>query len=193
MDFFPPPPMMKGKGRGKSFTAHTRGPNSSIASSVDDEKEDTGKGKGGKGIGMGRRIFVTKIPDELTDGDLKQYFLQFGELDDLFVPLKNPYADGDHSHKNIAFVTFKEQKVFEEILQRTTYEVKEGLFIVVDKAMEQKGSKGKGKNRNSGSWSQDNYYGAARRSSGFGMPPYGGMPYGPASFRGRESYSFGAW
>lgn len=62
------------------------------------------------------------------------YFEQFGELTDLFVPLRNPNAVGDEAHKGIAFVSFKEKDDYDEILSRDKYEIKPNQFIVVDKA-----------------------------------------------------------
>lgn len=46
------------------------------------------------------RVFVTRISEELTKEDLEAYFCQFGELTDIFVPLKNPNSDiKDGQHK----------------------------------------------------------------------------------------------
>jgi len=54
------------------------------------------------------RVFVTRIAETLTKEDLQAYFQQFGELTDIFVPLKNPMNQYDDSHKGIAFVSFKD-------------------------------------------------------------------------------------
>merc|ERR1719491_2058307 len=48
-------------------------------------------------------------------------------------------------HKGIAFVSFKEREVYEEVLSRDKYEIKPEVFIVVDKAAGKEPRKGKGK------------------------------------------------
>ncbi|CAD7943327.1 unnamed protein product [Amoebophrya sp. A120] len=83
----------------------------------------------------GNRVFVTRISEDLTKEDLEAYFCQFGELTDIFVPLKNPNSEQkDSSHKGIAFVSFKDKDTYEEVLSRDKYEIKPNVFIVVDKA-----------------------------------------------------------
>lgn len=52
------------------------------------------------------QVFVTRISETLTKEDLQAYFQQFGELTDIFVPLKNPMNQYDDSHKG-GFVRFK--------------------------------------------------------------------------------------
>jgi len=73
--------------------------------------------------------------EELTKEDLEAYFCQFGELTDIFVPLKNPNSDvKDGQHKGIAFVSFKDKDTYDEVLSRDKYEIKPNIYIVVDKA-----------------------------------------------------------
>ena len=82
----------------------------------------------------GNRVFVTRVAEELTKEDLEAYFTQFGELTDIFVPLRNPNAEPqDGMHKGIAFVSFKDRETYEEVLSRDKYEIKPDVFIVVDK------------------------------------------------------------
>lgn len=109
---------------------------------VVDMARPKGKGKGEKGPffttemnEQTHRIFVTRVADELTKEDLEQYFGQFGELDDLFVPLRNPCNPSDQTHKGIAFVSFKDKDSYDEVLSRDQYEIKPDCFIVVDKAV----------------------------------------------------------
>mmetsp|Transcript_12929 Transcript_12929/g.31508 ORF Transcript_12929/g.31508 Transcript_12929/m.31508 type:complete len:231 (+) Transcript_12929:660-1352(+) len=109
-----------------------------------------GGGKGSSSAGSneeGNRVFVTRISEDLTKEDLEAYFCQFGELTDIFVPLKNPNSElKDQSHKGIAFVSFKDKDTYEEVLSRDKYEIKPNIFIVVDKAAgKEPRSKGKGK------------------------------------------------
>ena len=84
----------------------------------------------------GNRVFVTRVAAELTKEDLEAYFAQFGELTDIFVPLRNPNAEPqDGMHKGIAFVSFKDRETYEEVLSRDLYEIKPGVFIVVEKVL----------------------------------------------------------
>jgi RNA recognition motif-containing protein len=108
------------------------------------------KGKGKGKAAMGRRIFVTKIDPTLTEGTLRQYFEQFGALDDLFVPRKNPTVPHDKRHKSIAFVTFRNQRDYDEVTSRPRYEIRRGMWVVVDaaKGLEESSGKGTGKGGN---------------------------------------------
>ena len=82
----------------------------------------------------GNRLFVTQLAEELTKADLEAYFSQFGELTDIFVPLRNPNAEPqDGMHKGIAFVSFKNHKTYEEVSRKDKHEIKPDVFIVVDK------------------------------------------------------------
>lgn len=127
----------------------------------------SGKKGGKKGGKSPFRVFVTKIPENLTHDDLTSYFAQFGGIDDLFVPLRNPGVKGDRSHKNIAFVSFANETVYNEVLSRREYEVKQGVFVVVDKAMSlDEGKTGSSNERSkggSGKWGgKDKGYGGKK-------------------------------
>jgi len=82
------------------------------------------------------RVFVTKIGSTITKDNLIEYFSQFGSLADCYVPISN---NPSQPHKGIAFVSFRDPRIAEEVLKRPSYEIKPGQFIVVDKANERMG------------------------------------------------------
>lgn len=72
---------------------------------------------------FGAQVFVTRLAEQVTKDDLRTYFEQFGELTDLFVPLRNggPGPDGKERHKGIAFLSFRDYEPFVEVLSREKY------------------------------------------------------------------------
>jgi len=70
---------------------------------------------------------------------LIEYFTQFGELQDCYVP--DATVPG-MPHKGIAFVSFLNPRIADEVLRRESYEVKPGQFVVVDKANARGGDDG---------------------------------------------------
>eukprot|EP00931_Biecheleriopsis_adriatica_P017870 TRINITY_DN12671_c0_g1_i1.p1 TRINITY_DN12671_c0_g1~~TRINITY_DN12671_c0_g1_i1.p1 ORF type:complete len:390 (-),score=78.34 TRINITY_DN12671_c0_g1_i1:61-1176(-) len=104
------------------------------------------------------RLFLTKVPQEVTKADLEAYFLQYGELDDVFVP-----GNG----KGIAFVSLKDASLVHHVLQQKEHFVKAGVSVLVDQAMDRPGTGGKGgKDRKGGKGGFD----FARQQ----QPAYGG-------------------
>ncbi|XP_031094276.1 RNA-binding protein Musashi homolog 2 [Ipomoea triloba] len=72
----------------------------------------------GRGLptrGMGRKIFVGRLPQEATVDDLRQYFGRFGRILDVYVP-KDPKRTG---HRGFGFVTFSEDGVADRVSRRT--------------------------------------------------------------------------
>lgn len=62
-----------------------------------------------------RKIFVGRCTEDMTTDDLRQYFMQYGEVTDVFIP--KPF-------RAFAFVTFADDQV------RVT--LNDGLWIWVD-------------------------------------------------------------
>ncbi|KAK1287576.1 hypothetical protein QJS10_CPB19g01779 [Acorus calamus] len=58
----------------------------------------------GPSRGMGKKLFVGKLPQEASSEDLRQYFGRFGQITDVCVP-KNLKKAG---HRGFGFVTFAE-------------------------------------------------------------------------------------
>ncbi|GAA0156720.1 hypothetical protein LIER_38329 [Lithospermum erythrorhizon] len=64
--------------------------------------------------GMGKKIFVGKLPQEATAEDLRLYFGKFGHIMDVYVP-KDPKRTG---HRGFGFVTFAEDGVADRVSRR---------------------------------------------------------------------------
>lgn len=65
--------------------------------------------------GMGKKIFVGRLPQEASAEDLRQYFGRFGHIVDVYVP-KDPKRTG---HRGFGFVTFSEDGVAERVARRS--------------------------------------------------------------------------
>ncbi|XP_028760489.1 heterogeneous nuclear ribonucleoprotein A/B-like [Neltuma alba] len=65
--------------------------------------------------GMGKKIFVGRLPPEATADDLRQYFGRFGRILDVYVP-KDPKRAG---HRGFGFVTFAEDGVADRVSRRS--------------------------------------------------------------------------
>jgi len=65
------------------------------------------------------RLFLTRVPPEVTTVDLQAYFEQYGQLQDVFIP---------NGGKGIAFVSFADQSKAMEVLQTRQHIVKEGQY-----------------------------------------------------------------
>lgn len=62
-----------------------------------------------------RKIFVGRCTEDMTTDDLRQYFMQYGEVTDVFIP--KPF-------RAFAFVTFADDQV--------SVTLNDGLWIWVD-------------------------------------------------------------
>ncbi|KAJ8770698.1 hypothetical protein K2173_021345 [Erythroxylum novogranatense] len=72
-------------------------------------------GRGEPARGMGKKIFVGRLPQEATAEDLRQYFGRFGHILDVYVP-KDPKRSG---HRGFGFVTFAEEGVADRVSRRS--------------------------------------------------------------------------
>ncbi|CAJ1327251.1 unnamed protein product [Effrenium voratum] len=90
---------------------------------------------GSSGQPVPGRLFLTKVPQEVTKADLEAYFGQFGELADVYV----------HG-KGIAFVSLKDPLVSQQILQNKEHFVKPGVSVLVDQALDRP-AKGNGEGK----------------------------------------------
>lgn len=86
------------------------------------------------------RLFVTKVPPNLQKEHLREYFSQFGETTDVYVPS----VPGSQNHKGIAFISFADPSSVRAALTRGQHEIY-GSFVVVDKAAPRGAEKGGGK------------------------------------------------
>eukprot|EP00439_Symbiodinium_sp_Y106_P008052 s489_g1.t1 len=85
----------------------------------------------GAGAPVPGRLFLTKVPSEVTKMDLEVYFGQFGELADVYV----------HG-KGIAFVSLKDPMVAQQILQNKEHFIKPDVSVLVDQALDRPSGKG---------------------------------------------------
>ncbi|XP_057972417.1 uncharacterized protein LOC131160600 isoform X2 [Malania oleifera] len=72
-------------------------------------------GRGESIRGMGKKIFVGRLPQEASAEDLRQYFGRFGRILDVYVP-KDPKRTG---HRGFGFVTFAEDGVADRVSRRS--------------------------------------------------------------------------
>mmetsp|Transcript_20461 Transcript_20461/g.37323 ORF Transcript_20461/g.37323 Transcript_20461/m.37323 type:complete len:406 (-) Transcript_20461:77-1294(-) len=73
------------------------------------------------------RLFLTKVPPDVTSEDLTVYFQQYGELEDVYIP---------PGGKAIAFVSFKDPSTAVAVLQAPVHEIKTGSSVTVDAAID---------------------------------------------------------
>ncbi|XP_057762864.1 heterogeneous nuclear ribonucleoprotein 1 isoform X1 [Arachis stenosperma] len=71
-------------------------------------------GRGEPSRGIGKKIFVGRLPPEATSEDLRQYFGRFGRILDVYVP-RDPKRSG---HRGFGFVTFAEDGVADRVSRR---------------------------------------------------------------------------
>ncbi|KAK9053241.1 hypothetical protein SSX86_029873 [Deinandra increscens subsp. villosa] len=119
-------------------------------------------GRGESARGMGKKIFIGRLPQEANVEDLRMYFGRFGRILDVYIP-KDPKRSG---HRGFGFVTFAEDGVADRVSRRS-HEIC-GQQVAIDSAtpVDDGGSSG-------GSHYMDN----------IPEPAYGG--YGPMRAYGR--------
>ncbi|KAG1330710.1 DAZ-associated protein 1 [Cocos nucifera] len=131
-----------------------------------------GRGYFGPPRGMGRKIFVGRLPQEASADDLRQYFSRFGRILDVYVP-KDPKRSG---HRGFGFVTFAEDGVADRVSRRT-HEIL-GQEVAIDSAtpLDDAGPSG-------------GYRDAAEAYGGYGPMRNYGRLYGSLDF---DDYGYGA-
>ncbi|KAI3452018.1 hypothetical protein Pfo_008683 [Paulownia fortunei] len=72
-------------------------------------------GRGEAPRGMGKKIFVGRLPQEASAEDLRHYFGRFGRILDVYVP-KDPKRTG---HRGFGFVTFADDGVADRVARRS--------------------------------------------------------------------------
>ncbi|XP_047315531.1 heterogeneous nuclear ribonucleoprotein A1 [Impatiens glandulifera] len=147
-------------------------------------------GSGGGGSqssrGMGKKIFVGRLPQEATSDDLRQYFGRFGRILDVYVP-KDPKRSG---HRGFGFVTFEEDGVAERVSRRT-HEIC-GQQVAIDSATPLDGAGGSIGGGGSSAGSSASYSSASYMDGG--VEPFVGYG-GPIRTYGRMygSLDFDDW
>ncbi|XP_039001091.1 DAZ-associated protein 1-like isoform X2 [Hibiscus syriacus] len=72
-------------------------------------------GRGEYSRGMGKKIFVGRLPQDATVDDLRRYFGRCGQIVDVYIP-KDPKRSG---HRGFGFVTFAEGGVADRVSRRS--------------------------------------------------------------------------
>ncbi|CAD5175724.1 unnamed protein product [Musa acuminata subsp. malaccensis] len=131
-----------------------------------------GRGYFGPSRGMGRKIFVGRLPQEASAEDLRQYFGRFGRIVDVYVP-KDPKRSG---HRGFGFVTFADDGVADRVSRRT-HEIL-GQEVAIDSAtpLDDAGPSG-------------GFMDAAEAYGGYGPMRNYGRLYGSLDF---DDYGYGA-
>lgn len=79
--------------------------------------------------GINDRLFVTKVPQQLTRDDLAAHFARFGQTTDVYLPS----VPGHGGHKGIAFVSFADAEACQLVLSHSPHRIN-GSDVVVDLA-----------------------------------------------------------
>ncbi|CAE8734320.1 unnamed protein product [Polarella glacialis] len=147
-------------------------------------------GNPGGGTPVPGRLFLTKVPPDVTKDDLQLYFQQFGQLEDVYVP-----GNG----KGIAFVSFSDPAMTTRVLQSAQHIVKPGSAVTVDQAINRPALGGKGGKSSKGP--PGGGFGGGGKGGycgppGYAQPGYGGgpSPYGghPNAYMNPGPTHFGA-
>ncbi|XP_057767109.1 uncharacterized protein LOC130987553 isoform X2 [Salvia miltiorrhiza] len=123
--------------------------------------------------GMGKKIFVGRLPQEASVEDLRHYFGRFGRILDVYVP-KDPKRTG---HRGFGFVTFADDGVADRVARRS-HEIC-GQQVAIDSATPIDDATAAAAAGPSGTFSMNN-----PEPFGYGAPPvrsYGRM-YGSLDF-----------
>mmetsp|Transcript_106930 Transcript_106930/g.300692 ORF Transcript_106930/g.300692 Transcript_106930/m.300692 type:complete len:364 (+) Transcript_106930:157-1248(+) len=86
------------------------------------------------------RLFVTKVSPNLQMEHLREYFAQFGDLTDVYMPS----VPGSPTHKGICFVSFADPASVQVALKHSPHEIY-GMPVVVDVATPRGTEKGAGR------------------------------------------------
>ncbi|KAG8085392.1 hypothetical protein GUJ93_ZPchr0010g9659 [Zizania palustris] len=109
------------------ITAATRYASFAAPTLYDHQGPAYGRHIGGS-LGIGRKIFVGRLPQEANTDDLWDYFGRFGRIVDAYIP-KDPKRSG---HRGFGFVTFADDGVADRVAQRS-HEIR-GQEVAVDTA-----------------------------------------------------------
>jgi len=139
------------------------------------------------------RLFVSKVPQELTRDHLRAHFAQFGDLTDIYMPA----VPGQNSHKGMCFVSFAHNNSVKLALGHGIHEVL-GHKVVVDMAAPRAAQSGAQSASHSDGMSAGmtmaQYSAMAGMGSYGAMNPYAAMQamYNPAAMQAYAQATTGA-
>mmetsp|Transcript_29761 Transcript_29761/g.65420 ORF Transcript_29761/g.65420 Transcript_29761/m.65420 type:complete len:394 (-) Transcript_29761:95-1276(-) len=91
-----------------------------------------------------RRLFITKVPDSVTQDHVRDYFAAYGEIEDVYLPRRF----GTSRHKGMAFVSFVYAQSATDVLAAgAEAHYINGEQVVVDRAAPRDAAGGKGGGR----------------------------------------------
>ena len=73
-----------------------------------------------------RKLFVGALPKNLSDGELKAYFVQFGEVEKAYV-VKNPKTA---KTRGFGFVVYKNIEDFEKVMAQEVHIIKDKVLYL---------------------------------------------------------------
>lgn len=117
---------------------------------------------------VSKKIFVGRVSEELNKQDLKDYFSQFGEVTDVFVP---------KPHRAFAFVTFAEAYVAQQLQTEGDDHLIKNCSVSISNATQKNRAEGGGRNQMAGNapgFGGGFGYGNQMMNSGSGMGGGGG-------------------
>eukprot|EP00195_Chlamydomonas_chlamydogama_P005652 CAMPEP_0202899790 /NCGR_PEP_ID=MMETSP1392-20130828/8458_1 /ASSEMBLY_ACC=CAM_ASM_000868 /TAXON_ID=225041 /ORGANISM="Chlamydomonas chlamydogama, Strain SAG 11-48b" /LENGTH=546 /DNA_ID=CAMNT_0049586051 /DNA_START=310 /DNA_END=1950 /DNA_ORIENTATION=+ len=79
----------------------------------------------------GPRIFIGKLTKETSEADVKEYFMKFGYVMDVYLPKSK---DNKMEHRGFGFVTFETEAAIQRVVSHGTHRLK-GSTIAIDIAM----------------------------------------------------------
>lgn len=88
----------------------------------------------GPGFANGRagpRLFIGKLSKEVSEVDVKEYFMQFGYVMDVYMPKTK---DNKQEHRGFGFVTFETEAAIQRVVSHGSHTLK-GSTVAIDIAM----------------------------------------------------------
>lgn len=79
----------------------------------------------------GPRIFIGKLTKDTSESDVKEYFMKFGYVMDVYLPKAK---DNKTEHRGFGFVTFETEAAIQRVVSHGTHRLK-GSTIAIDIAM----------------------------------------------------------
>lgn len=79
----------------------------------------------------GPRIFIGKLTKDTMESDVKEYFMKFGYVMDVYLPKSK---DNKLEHRGFGFVTFETEAAIQRVVSHGTHKLK-GSTIAIDIAM----------------------------------------------------------
>ncbi|KAI7746916.1 hypothetical protein M8C21_020645 [Ambrosia artemisiifolia] len=108
----PPPPPSSGYG---AYNAYVTTRYAALGAPTAYDYPSSVYGRGESARGMGKKIFIGRLPQEASVEDLRLYFGRFGRILDVYIP-KDPKRSG---HRGFGFVTFADDGVADRVSRRS--------------------------------------------------------------------------